>query len=150
MMHCSCPKMSRPACWDKIFTYMPILNVAYCHVCGLFVWGSVKIQKILEQIVATTWEVWKQPAIFESREHTLFYIIAAEPLDIVDVLHPHPALGTRQPARWDGNSRTYYAQHLSVSAQLRAELEQLRQHMLAVFRTLAGTLVALDKVKHSP
>lgn len=102
MMHCSWPKMSRPACWDIIFTYMPILNAAYCHLCGLFVWGSVKIQKILEQIVATTWEVWKQPAIFESREHTLFYIITAEPLDIVDVLHPHPALDTRQPSsvRW--------------------------------------------------
>lgn len=99
--HCSWSKMSRPACWDVIFTYTPILNAAYCHLWGLFFWGNVKIQKILEQIAATAWEVCMQPAISESREHTLVYIITAEPLDIVDVLHPHPARGARQHPWWD-------------------------------------------------
>lgn len=146
MTHYSWPRMSRPPCWEVIFTYMHILNVAYCHLCGLFVQGRVKIWKILEQIAAIAWEVSMQPAIFESREQTLVYIITNEPIDIVDVLHPHPALGARQPRWWDGNSRANYA-HLSVSAQL-TELEQLRRHMPAVFRTLA--LAALDKVKHSP
>lgn len=114
-------------------------NTATCGAC-LFE-GVWKYKKILEQIAATAWEVCMQPAIFESREHTLVYIITAEPLDIVDVLHPHPARGARQPPWWDCNSKANYAQHLSVAVQ------QLRQHMPAVFRTLA--LAALDKVKHS-
>lgn len=48
-----------------------------------------------------------------------------------------------------GDSGPNYAQHLSVSTQLR-ELKLLRQHMPANSVTLALTMAALDKVRHSP
>lgn len=41
-----------------------------------------------------------------------------EPLDFVDILHLHSALGARQPLWWDGNRGANYAQLLSVSTQL--------------------------------
>lgn len=141
MTHCSWPKMYTPACWHVIFTYTPISNAAYCHLCGLFVWGSVEIQKIVEQIVATAWEVCMQLAICESRAHPLF-------------LHNHgwaswhcwrssPALGARQPPQWRWQQQSKLCT-LKCCLHNRRELKQLRENMPAVCRTLA--LAALDKV----
>lgn len=97
--------------------------------------------RIVEQIVATAWEVCMQLAICESREHTLF-------------LHNHgwaswhcwrssPALGARQPpqSRWQQQSKLCT---LKCCLPNRRELKQLRENLPAVFRTLA--LAALDKV----
>lgn len=82
---------------NNIHTYAYFKRRIPPPVWSVFIWGRMKIGKIQGIIGATAQQLCMQPAISGSREHSFAYIITAEPLDFVDILHLQSALGARQP-----------------------------------------------------